>query len=339
MTLAILAEITDGEARKQILDVIGISTIGELRRQANSLWNSIYCDNGASKRIIANSLWLDDDVQINRDTVERIASGYYASSYQGDFDDSEYLEEYCDWMNENTGNLFDFSPEKIGFDSLTAITLTSTLYLETLWAYDEGFTSNSTSLEKFHTNSGDVSAYFMHSTRNEKLHAGEDFYAISLSLAIGGDMWFVLPYEDATVDEILSERHFIEYTMGIKPENSREYSITMSIPKFDVSTEKSISEDIKKLGITEVFKNTADFSPLSKTILTLNDIHHGSRLKIDEKGVVGGAYVEAPIVYGEPPFPLGTKFDFVLDRPFIFVVTSSAGIPIFVGVVNDPTKN
>ena len=33
---------------------------------------------------------------------------------------------------------------------------------------------------------------------------------------------------------------------------------------------------------------------------------------------------------------LGDEVDFVLDRPFIFVVTGGGGLPLFAGVVNQP---
>jgi len=34
--------------------------------------------------------------------------------------------------------------------------------------------------------------------------------------------------------------------------------------------------------------------------------------------------------------PPKDEVDFVLDRPFLFVLTGTDGMPLFVGVVNDP---
>ena len=31
------------------------------------------------------------------------------------------------------------------------------------------------------------------------------------------------------------------------------------------------------------------------------------------------------------------EIDFILDRPFLFAITSQDGLPLFVGVVNQPT--
>ena len=34
--------------------------------------------------------------------------------------------------------------------------------------------------------------------------------------------------------------------------------------------------------------------------------------------------------------PTEDEIDFVLDRPFLFVITGAQGLPLFVGVVNQP---
>ncbi|MGN1109259.1 MAG: serpin family protein, partial [Oscillospiraceae bacterium] len=59
MALSMLAEITDGESRQQILDLLSAGEIDELREQAGKLWNANYCDDGAITSILGNSVWLD----------------------------------------------------------------------------------------------------------------------------------------------------------------------------------------------------------------------------------------------------------------------------------------
>ena len=38
----------------------------------------------------------------------------------------------------------------------------------------------------------------------------------------------------------------------------------------------------------------------------------------------------------KPQAPLAEEMDFVLDRPFLFAITESDGLPLFVGAVNRP---
>ena len=60
MAMAMLAETTGGNSRQQILDLFGLNTIAELRKQAKHMWNAHYCADGQTNLLLGNSLWLDD---------------------------------------------------------------------------------------------------------------------------------------------------------------------------------------------------------------------------------------------------------------------------------------
>jgi len=56
-------------------------------------------------------------------------------------------------------------------------------------------------------------------------------------------------------------------------------------------------------------------------------------VQIDEEGVKAASYIEFP--GAGSPMPPEEIIDFVLDRPFIFAITTER-IPLFMGTVNDP---
>ena len=57
-------------------------------------------------------------------------------------------------------------------------------------------------------------------------------------------------------------------------------------------------------------------------------------MRIDEEGVEAAAYTIMAICgAGMPP---EEEIDFVLDPPFLFVITSRDGLPLFAGIVNQP---
>ena len=47
MALAMLSELTDGETRAQVLDLLGVKDLKALRAQTSALWNANYSDDGA----------------------------------------------------------------------------------------------------------------------------------------------------------------------------------------------------------------------------------------------------------------------------------------------------
>ena len=80
---------------------------------------------------------------------------------------------------------------------------------------------------------------------------------------------------------------------------------------------------------------TADFSPLtSQEGLCLTQAQHGVRVKADEEGVAAAAYTIMTNGAGMPP---EEEVEFVLNRPFLFVITSNDGLPLFVGAVYRPS--
>ena len=92
---------------------------------------------------------------------------------------------------------------------------------------------------------------------------------------------------------------------------------------------------LKALGITSAFNHEANFSPiLSEQEAWLDAVNHAARVKIDEEGVEAAAYtVMAVAGAARPP---EDEMDFILDRPFLFLITSRDNLPLFAGVVNNP---
>ena len=91
------------------------------------------------------------------------------------------------------------------------------------------------------------------------------------------------------------------------------------------------------VGVTDVFDmEVSDFSPLTDTDnqVYLSKALQGVRVAIDEKGCTAASFVYLEPTDGEAPGS-DEEIDFVLDRPFLFVITN-ASLPVFSGVVNQP---
>ncbi|NLB28630.1 MAG: serpin family protein, partial [Clostridiales bacterium] len=88
---------------------------------------------------------------------------------------------------------------------------------------------------------------------------------------------------------------------------------------------------------TDVFDFTiSDFSPMTTDIdeVYVEKAEHAARVAVDEDGCIATAYtVMSADGGGMPP---ADEVDFVLDRPFMFVITGVDGLPLFAGVVNHP---
>ena len=337
LALAMLAETTAGESRQEILDLLHAADLKTLRTQANAVWRANYNDDGVITSILASSLWLRDDQRYREDTVQTLADDYYASVFSGPMGEQEYDATLRDWMNEQTGELLEDQIAGIAFDPNTVMSLVNTVRYNAPW--QDPF--EKTEERSFYTPTQELTTTFLtDSDFDMTCYFGEHFTAAAKPVKIGaGKMYFLLPHEGVTPEELLTQEETISFLSGEAGRSQtshREVILTLSVPQFDVSSQLALEDSLKKLGIEKVFDPAqADFSPLMKESAPtyLSEVTHGARVQIDQEGIQAAAYTMLG-VYGaaEPP---QERVNLILDRPFLFVHTNSDGLPLFVGIVNE----
>lgn len=339
IALAALAEITDGNSRQQILDALGVSDLDTLRTQAGAFWEEVYKDDGNEICVLANSLWLNEGLKYNQQAMDDLAYYYYASVYQTDLGSSSAGKALRTWLNNNTGGLLKKNTGSAGFPENAVLTLASTVYLQSKWV-DE-FNSSKNTDGVFHAPTGDITVTYMN---KKEYHAdyywGDSYGAVALGLKNGCRMWFFLPDEDKTVDDVLAQGQYMDTILGgtsyEDSDNQRYMKVNLSVPKFDVSSSANLTETFRELGITDIFDSlVSDFTAItSDTPVAITAVNQAARVIIDEKGVKAASYIEFPGAgAAAPPEEV---IDFILDRPFLFVIADYSGIPLFTGVVNEP---
>lgn len=338
MALSMLAEATDGESRQQILDLLGVESIEKLRKQANSVWNANYNDDGAVTSILASSLWLNKNVAFNEKTLKTLADNYYASSYKGEMGSAKFNKAMQEWLNEQTGGLLNEQISNIELDPETIIAIATTIYFQAKWEAE--FQESENTKEIFHSPTGDVNCTFMNKTDTYGTYYwGDKFSAVSKTLEMSGNMYFILPDENISLDELLQDNEALSFMAdGYNWEKQKTLGVNLSVPKFDACSDLDLKEELQNLGVTDCFDYTAsDFSPVSDDLdvpVYLSKVQHGVRVAIDEEGVTAAAYTVLPL--GGSSMPPDDEIDFILDRPFIFVITGEDGLPLFTGVINQP---
>lgn len=339
MALAMLAETTDGESRQQILDLLHTNSMEDLRNNAGILWNANYCDDGTVNSLLASSIWLSDAMKYNENTLKVLADNYYASSFRGTMGSQEYNKMLQDWLNEQTGGLLEEQAGKVELDPVTVFGLATTVYFRAKWQ-NEFYAPNNTE-EIFHAKSEDMITEFMHQSGTGTYYWGENFGAIVRNLKNSGNMLLILPDEDVAVEDLLSDEEVQEFIFDhYAYENQKFLIVNQSVPKFDVVSDFSLISGLKNLGVKDVFNAAeADFAPLVgedmlEDMVSVNEAKHAARVMIDEEGCTAAAFtVMLAAGAARPP---EEKVDFVLDRPFLFVINGQDGQPLFVGIVNQP---
>lgn len=170
---------------------------------------------------------------------------------------------------------------------------------------------------------------------------GYKFSAVELPYKAGGfDMLVILPDRVDGLEEL--ENSFLKnsknfaYLQG----NLTVHDVTVDVPKFKFESDVSLVKTLEKLGCTEMFTSSADFSYISTSAagkLKVSDIKHKSFANIDENGTeaTGVADIGVNLRTSEdrPSDIKAVKFH--ACHPFMFIIKKNANI-IFMGRLSNP---
>ena len=334
IAFAMLAEVSGGNTRQQILDMLGAADIDALRNNVSALWESNYIDTPVLKSVLANSLWLNNTINYKEATLNRLAEQYLASSFIGTPASSEMDNALRKWTDDNTGGLLSEYTKDMSTDPQMVLEILSTIYFQAMWM--EEFQENRNTQETFHGTASDTTVDMMHQDASMSVYHTDRFTAAGLPLINSGSMYFLLPNENVDLNELAGDPAIMKMVQyDIDDENWDYPLVHLSLPKFKVSGKIDLTDAIRSLGVTDALDYTiADFTPLTsdRDDIYLSKAEHAAMIEIDEHGVKGAAYTELALAGSGM---IVDEIDFILDRPFLFLVTARDGSILFAGVVRN----
>ena len=353
-SLSSLAEITDGETRNQILDLLDVKSVEELRELSKATWlyvyvNGKYYDDDYEKEQIcipANSFWLNSKAELTGDTktAKILKDDHFTSFYKGDPGDSAFVDTFRNWVNNSTGGLLEEYAKNVKFSQNEIFKLVNTLLLEASWMLP--FNEENSFSGVFHGKNGDESAEYMFREYNFSVNYYENdiFSAASLFTKTSAAVWLLLPKSGYSVESLIDNCAYKELINIMKnkdahafepPEGYDMYSVQFTVPKFDITSNYNVKDKLINLGITNVFdpvKSEIPFLSMKDgSNICVTSAEQNVRVSINEQGVSAAA---ATIMSGGLGDPVFNYIDFVVDRPFMVLITSN-GAPLFAGIIND----
>ncbi len=333
VAMAMLAELTDGPSRAEVLHALGTEDLQAVRESVHQLWADSYCDNGVTVQRMGSSVWLNEQVEFHREALQTLAEYYYASGYRVAMGSDEANRAIGQWINEQTGGLLSDAADNIQTEAMTLLQLYTTLYFKARWR--DTFRPELTEKSLFHLYDADgasVECDFMRRSSQGGYRRGDGYTAAVLPFAAeGGYMTFCLPDGDTNIDELLGRESLVSELQEMTDYGAM---IHWKVPKFDVGSDVGLNELLKGLGVASVFSTeTADFTPLTETTAFLDTVRQVARVKIDEEGVEAAAFTEMAVCGASLP---QDEIYMTLDRPFIFAIYDAGGLPLFIGTVYQP---
>lgn len=321
-----------GQTLAQMEEVLGLP-VDKLRAYL-SVYGSSLPSADKYRFHTANSLWVRDGLDIQKDFLQLNADYFGAGVFQEPFDEAT-KDKINGWVKENTHEMIPTIIERIPSDAV--LFLINALAFEAEWAQvyddidvrkDRTFTREDGTQLSVDMMLSEERGYLEddHATGFLKYYADEKYAFAAL-----------LPKEGTSL---------AEYVGGLTGESLRELlthpvdaEVIAAIPKFDQEYDASLRKLFIDMGMSYAFDaDKADFSAMGSAngdSLYIDDVLHKTYISVFEQGTRAGAATAVILAEGA-----AEKRDFkevTLDRPFLYmIIDTETCLPLFMGAAYAP---
>lgn len=351
LCLDILAEMSSGKTRKQILNAVGMKDAVSFSEFVDAMWHVETADDEGGTCLLSNSIWLNQqkekekkDKECGRQVeLEKDFELEHTDIFAGEMGSVSMNQALREWLNERTGGKLQDRVSSVYLSPDTLAALFSTLYFKAGWV--EKFDVDETRPAIFHGEDRDGTCQLMRDDQRMLYFRGDRFEAVDLDLTcLGKDMFLILPDKNASVDTVLKSESFYQLLeKGEEYPTADRAKVKLYLPRIQAEAKIDLISYLKKEGILDAFDaQAADFSTLTKKMDRSNSAspfyvsaaNHCVHLEWDESGVEGAAYTEIEM-FGAAPLSKKRAIVFRLDRPFIYLIRSYEGTILFAGAVRN----
>lgn len=322
MALGMAAEGAEGETLAAILRALGAE-------DASALSNVV-----PEEIKSANAAFVAQGLELKEAYIDRLNEAYGAEWFELD---AEVVEKVNAWVAEHTDGLIDRLLSDAP-DPQTGLILINAIAMDAKWA--KPFEAYNTIEDSFHAPEGDVTVEMMYQQDFFDYVERDGLQIIRLPYADGAlSMWIALPGEGVSIglDGLLDA--LAEQGMDYLKDGAEGREVDLFLPKFDLTSENSLSDALKALGVEAPFGSDADFSGISEVPLRIDEILQKVRVQLDEEGTKAAA-ATAAMVACMAMLPEEEPVEMRVDRPFAFVIADGETDSVcFAGVVENPVAD
>ncbi len=334
LALAMTLNGADGETREAMMAALSSAGLSEeLINTASRDWMTLLEQTGDKTELfISNSIWVRDSYPVNTEFLQRNADFFRAGAHTLDFGLPAAVTTINDWVKTATRSKIDKIVEDIDPDVM--LYLINAIYFKSDWK--NPFAGDSTRDGLFLAPDGEITVKYMNETASMDLIKKDDIRGIWLPYVDESFGFFaILPDQDTDVRDWISTLD--SDTLSVLIDTRQSTSVTLSLPKFEVSYEDSLINELAKLGMGVAFSGAADFSRMHAegiSNLFISEVKHKTFCRVDEKGTEAAAVTSVEMRLTSMPVADETL---AFDRPFLYgIMDTRTGIPLFLGIMEAP---
>ena len=287
---------------------------------------------------LTNSVWFQEDIDINQDLINSLSSTFDSYLFKTDFYNEKYSQNVIqEFIRIQTNGIID---NPVDVDPTSLMLLINNLYFKDCWDLNDGYLNNNRQLfmnEDKTTKYVDLLEGLYYPG---KVYVGDKFKTFYTKTSADYQLSFLVPDIDVPIFDVFTEQNILEMANReyerLNVEEKKSYMTKVLFPEFNATFDASVKTNFyNDLGIRKVFvPNIADFSNINENIpLFVSDINQKTSFNVNTTGIEG-ASVSGVTVAPISPLPEYEIINdtFIVNRSFGFVLTKDKNI-LFSGVV------
>ena len=321
-----------GETQAQINKVLGFGETGAdgINTFCQKMLTEAPNLDKLTKVMIANTIYMNKDYQLNPDFVTKAKSYYNAEPETRDFHDGKTMDVINQWGSDHTEKMIEKVLDKDEFDPSAVSYLLNAIYFKGAWA--EKFDKVNTKDEAFtKEDNQEVQVPMMHQEHEFNYTEDEDCQALCLPYGNNAyRMTILLPKAGRTVYSLaqkLSAKTWQRFQwMGSTA------IVDVKLPRFESKTDVDLKPVMSALGMPNAFDDRlAEFPYFCNASTYIGLMKQVACIKLNEEGTEAAAVTV--IGMKENAMPQEPKHvNFHATRPFIYIISEqSTGAIFFIG--------
>jgi serpin B len=341
--LAMTYEGARGKTADEMRSVLHFSGNDSVRRQSfSSLDHRINANDSGYVLSTANALWVDYGFPLEGAYEDVVIDYYRATAKNLDFSGAPdgARQTINQWVEEKTAyKIKELVPP--GYISpLTRLVLTNAIYFNGTWVNQ--FDGSLTDDEDFFTADGGTVSVPMMRQLDEYVQFDyletRDMQMLQMPYEGGKlSMTILLPkgHDLASLEWLLS----VEMLDQWRKDQEEGARVDVYIPKFKISADYFLKDNLTNMGMPTSFTEMADFSGICPgRDLFIDEVIHQAYVNVNEAGTEAAAATEVGIAECAPGLAEEVPV-FRADHPFIFMILDEeTGCILFLGRISDPSR-
>lgn len=330
----------EAETQREILYAMGITQENKnnIIQHIPNLLQELCFDNKEKKLMIANSIWVNNKYAIKASFQRYMKNLGNTDVFSLNFHDTNAGSFISNWISKKINNCIN---PNIFVSSDLLISIINTVYFESKWK--EAFDEKDTKKDFFYIEKEKkAECDFMHKKLYMHNYVVGDGYKASSIPFENGEIVFILPDENRTIDELIcSPEKIFEITAMSQVKKG---TVLFQIPKFTLKSSLHFIPILKQMGIKKAFSTTAQFNGISETALFISEMKQENYIELNETGAKAAAYTFTggeilgsfdieELLFDEEIIEL------FLERPFLYAVklfAKKSSFLLFMGICHNP---